>query len=166
MRDNYLDSLERVIENIENIYISDVKDKTIIDVKDYVTRMVKELSKSSIDQLNDLAGKEIVLLSYISDRINFYQYCKLDFREYPLLEKVAKTLIQYNKASTINGKNIKDISKIIYLLAKVENDIELRVGLAYRYLRIFIVLMIFGSFCNAAIVSDFVIRQMVKSGGE
>ena len=54
----------------------------------------------------------------------------------------------------------KQLNTIIKILDELDKkQVAVRVGLAYMFLRIFIVMVLHGNLCNASIVADFIINQ-------
>lgn len=171
MKDSYITTLSNIIINLETKYGlkknnsdgTNYSNLSIMEVKAIVEKDLKTKTKEEIEEINELAGQDIILLAYLVNRIKFYNYVKLDYRYYPLMDSIALILLKYTKASTINREAIYSTSKLIILLDELDKkEVRLRTGLAYKYLRIFIILVMYRSYCNASVVADFIIRQLVR----
>jgi hypothetical protein len=163
VRDRRFVSLAYIIQELEKIYgiNGDLTKSPILEVKKKVTDDVKSLSKSELAKRNQEATTCIILLAYESNSMRFYNESRLTFNGFVELNKMAKILIQFTKRKTITKKSLNDVSKIIRLLDYVEKSAKVRASLSYKYIRIFIVLLINSSTCNASIVADFILNQFV-----
>ena len=116
----------------------------------------------SIDSRNLAASKSLVLLSYISIRLKYYNKKRLDFSKYPGMRSAVRVLINFTKQRTVNMQTMRSLNKLIELLVIIEDDyVQYRRGLAYRFIRLFIVLVLYGNFVNAAVVADFILNQLI-----
>ena len=87
---------------------------------------------------------------------------RLDFSKYPGMRSAVRVLINFTKQKTVNMQTMRSLNKLIELLVIIENDyVQYRRGLAYRFIRLFIVLVLYGNFVNAAVVADFILNQLI-----
>lgn len=168
MNDAYITALSNIIISLESIYGLREKntngvlvgDTGINDVLRYVEQ---DLGKSNIDRLNEKntkASRDLILLAYLSGRMEYFSLTKLNYTHYPALRPVAEVLLVYTKAKNITNNSIHDIGKIVRLLQSVdENQVKLRIGLAYKYLRIFVVLVVNKNLTGAYVVADLILSQ-------
>lgn len=168
-KDNYVSAITDIVNKLENTYnmravcedciVAELDAKSLIG---YYNDYVKSLSKSIIGKMNNQAGKEVVLLAYLTRRMKYFKKKRLDFSKYSNMKTIAKTLISYSKAATVNETSIRDLNKIIALLVDIDKKHpNYRTSLGYRYLRIVVIMMMFGNYCNASIVTDFILNQIV-----
>jgi hypothetical protein len=134
----------------------------IIDVVKYIKGNLKQQDPSKVYDINVSAGKSLVLLSYVSSRMKFFNKKRLDYSAYPYMKTVCKVLLNFTSSSTVNVDNVKLVNKIIVILSKIdERFVQYRYGLGYRYLRIFIIMILYGNYTNAAVVADFILNQII-----
>ena len=168
--DAYRDALANVVKDIENAYNlksysingSSYLNADIVDLIAEINKDIKSLDKREIQNRNVAAGQATALLPYISRRCIFYGKKRLDFSHYPSLDKIAPILLAFTKAQEIKSSYLTEVNKIVQLLSEIDmRFINFRGGLGYRYLRIFVILVIYGNFSNASCVADFIINQFV-----
>jgi predicted YcjX-like family ATPase len=168
-KDRYVVTLNKILDNLEEIYGLNatvngdrLANLQIADVVAFYNNQINGFQKQDVSNLNAAAGKELILLSYLSQRMHYFNKKRIDFSHYPNMKIVSKILISFTKASSINEKSMRSINKIISLLVEIDKrHINLHNSLSYRYLRIFIILVMFGNFCNASVVADFLLNQII-----
>lgn len=135
------------------------------DIKEVVAEINHRVTTEGaeiIDSRNLAASKSLVLLSYISIRLKYYNKKRLDFSKYPGMRSAVRVLINFTKQRTVNMQTMRSLNKLIELLVIIEDDyVQYRRGLAYRFIRLFIVLVLYGNFVNAAVVADFILNQLI-----
>lgn len=167
--DNYITVLKNIISDLEGIYGltaqingTNLSRFDIVDIVKHVKTDLKQKDSSEIYDKNVLAGKSLVLLSYVSSRMKFFHKKRLDFSVYPHLKVIGDTLIKFTNFKTVNSDNIKLVNKIIVVLSKIDKRyVQYRYGLGYRFLRIFIIMVLYGNYVNAAVVADFILNQFI-----
>lgn len=173
--DPYRDALANVVKDIENAYKlksyningGSYLNADITDLIKAITEDIKSLDNREIQSRNATAGMATALLPYISRRCTFYKKKRLDFSHYPALDKIAPVLLTFTKADEIKADYLSEVNKIVQLLSEIDmRFINFRGGLGYRYLRIFVILVYYGNFSNAACVADFIINQFVVRSGK
>lgn len=175
-RDSYIEQLAKIVQEAEIAYkLNNLKvnnanylDADIGELMSIITDDIKSLSKQEIQNRNIKAGKAIALLPFISMRLRFYNKKRLDFSHYPAMDTVAKILLTFTRADAIqkDANAIRDVNKIVQLLSEIDaRFINFRGGLGYRYLRIFVILVYYGNYVNAACVADFILNQFVVRRG-
>lgn len=168
-KDSYIVALSDIISDLENIYgLTEQVNGTylwkfdIIDVIQAVKSKRNSIDSAIEYDMNIAAGKATVLLSYVSARMTFFNKKRLDYSSYPAMKTVGNILIQFTNSSTVTKDTIKLVNKIIVVLSQIDNKyVNHRYGLGYRYLRIFIVLILYGNYTNASVVADFILNQFV-----
>lgn len=170
MADTYITMLSKVVQSIESTYGLDTTDSKgqkisalgIAEVIEYVKQSISSMSKDDISRKNKAIAKDVILLSYLSQRIKYYDYVKLNFKKYPAIREVAKILLKFTSASRVSQDGKRQIGKLIKLLEELDKkQVKIRAGLAYKYLRIFIIMVLYGNLCNASVIADFIISQFV-----
>lgn len=173
--DNYLVTLSNIVTDVERAYqlqndsSDSVKyaDMEIVELVTVLNMRVSTFDKDERDRMHEEAGRALVLLSYTRDRLNYFNKKRLDFSKYPGMTKVAEVLLKFTKATTIDESSLRDVNMIVELLSEIDNRyMNYRGGLGYRYLRAFVVLVVFGNFFNAAIVANFILCQFITKGAE
>lgn len=136
--------------------------RPVSEVIAYYNSTITSMDKTAINKANAAVGREVITLSYVSARMSFYNKKRLDYSKYPNMKVAAKILIRYTKAKTLDEKTLRSVNKLIALLIDIDKKyVNFRNGLAYRYLRIFIVAILFGNYCNASIIADFILKQFI-----
>lgn len=164
--DTYLQSLANICKKVESAYgMRDELNLANRDIKEVVAEINRRVTTEgveSIDSRNLAASKSLVLLSYISIRLKYYNKKRLDFSKYPGMRSAARVLINFTKQRTVNMQTMRSLNKLIELLVIIEDDyVQYRRGLAYRFIRLFIVLVLYGNFVNAVVVADFILNQLI-----
>ena len=168
-RDSYISALGEIVVNLENVYnmnatVNGIKlqDSPIVDIVAYYNSKLKEYSNEQLNNLKKAAGTAVVPLSYLTLRMRYYNKKRLDFSKYPNMKAVAKILITLTKAGNLNSSTVREVNKIIALLEAIDRKyVKYRNALAYRYLRIFIIMFMHGNYVNAFVVADFIINQFI-----
>lgn len=168
--DKYLSEMEGIADNLEELCglsISksnggDWRDSGIEDVLNFCLNESQKLPAESVKALNASVGRKIVLLSYVNERLKFYNKKKLDFSWMPCMSEVAKTLLPFTQKSTVTPVALNALDKCILVLSDVDNRNRHAVDLlGYRYLRLFLVLVSYNFLCSASIVADFILSQLI-----
>lgn len=174
-RDSYLITLSNIVTDVERAFqlqndnADSVKysDLDIIELVNVLNVRVTTLDKEEIASMNEKAARSLVLLSYTRDRLDYFNKKRLDFSKYPGMLKISEVLLKFTKAKTVTENSLRDVNMIIELLAEIDSRyMNYRGGLGYRYLRAFVILVIFGNFFNAAIVARFILYQFIVKGEE
>ena len=172
--DIYMEKLKEIIGELERIYGLQQESSSgmlyiredIGEVMKYVTTNVSRIQDRQRVEKNTEAGRQVVLLSYLNSRLRYYSKRKLDFKEYPRLDEIARILLLLIKKSSTNENSIRELNKIILIMENVDSEfIQYKMGLAYRFLRICLIMILFGNYCNAGIVADFIINQIMLGAG-
>ena len=148
-KDRYRQKLGEIIGQLEMLYGLGEQNELgvayveldIETIMEYENQLIMGLSTEDKKVRNLDAGKSIVLISYIKDRLEFYGRRKLDYSEYPRADVIAQCLLRFNKL------------------------VSHKFGLGYRYLRMFIVFALWGNYCNASVLAKFIINQLVLREG-
>lgn len=168
MNDAYISALSKIIISLESLYGLRDKNKNgvligdtgINDVMQYVEQGLATTNADRLNEKNTKASRDLILLAYLSGRMEYFGLTKLNYSHYPALKPVAEVLLEYTKAKNINGNSIHEIGKIIRLLQSIdENQVRLRIGLAYKYLRIFAILVVNKNLTGAYVVADLILSQ-------
>lgn len=162
--DSYYYSLNAAIEKIEEIYrIQEFarNGSDITAVIQSVNSQIKSVSREEIATRNLEAGQHVVLLSYLCFRLEFFQTSRMDFKQFIMLEEIERVLSLFTDRENYTSKNMRSVNRIIKIMSKMdEHSAKLRFGLAYRYLRLFIILIIYRSSCNSSIIANLLLQQI------
>lgn len=168
--DAYVDKLEQIVAQIEELYGLCEKSEVgleywKVDVQDviaFVSKRVSGMSKDELKQVNSQVGRKVVMLSYLKDRMTYFGKKKLDFSEMPCMATIAKILITFTARGTIVPDSLQSLNKVILILSKIDvKNVKYRYSLAYRYLRIFIVMALHGNYCNASVIASIILEQII-----
>lgn len=162
--DSYVKSLTEIAQSIESTYgITEIAKAAsdIASIINGVDKLVLSLDAKEIASRNEEVGKSIVLLSYLSFRLEYFESVRLDFGNFPVMQEVAEILDLFQNKKNFNRCAVQ-INKVIQVLDAVDSkSMKARSGLGYRYLRIFVVLVMYRSSCNAAVVAQFILKQLL-----
>ena len=171
MADAYIKMLSQIAMSLETTYgLHEVNPETGIEIADCDADVVVEYVRNDIRAhgndvkrlKNKNAARDTILLSYVANRIEFFGYIKVDFKKYPALQEVARILLAFTGHKTVTTENKRAIGKSVALMTELDKkQVMERVGLAYKYLRIFVVMTLYGNAVDASIVADFIISQFV-----
>ena len=157
MKDQYISVLGETVVKLETVYGmknavdgTRISDMSMRDIVQYYNDVIRTQSKEALVALNAKAGRELAILSYVSQRMTYFNKKRLDFSHYPNMKTVANVLIGFTNYKKISERTIRNINKIISLLVDIdEKFVNYRNGLSYRYLRI------------ASIIADFILHQFI-----
>ena len=117
--DTYLQSLANICKKVESAYgMRDELNLANRDIKEVVAEINRRVTTEgveSIDSRNLAASKSLVLLSYISIRLKYYNKKRLDFSKYPGMRSAARVLINFTKQRTVNMQTMRSLNKLIVL---------------------------------------------------
>lgn len=161
--DKYVVELARIASELENLCdISKCGGQDISSVLEHCSEKFEALPKGALRDLNVEISRRVLQLSYTKDRLAYYGKRKLDYSNYPLMKDVAKALLAFTEKKKLEQDRLSELNKVIIILSSIEEkDSAVMNTLGYQYLRIFLVLIVYGSYCNASILARFVIEQMI-----
>lgn len=126
-------------------------------------RLINEISKKVV-YLEQKALKSIVHLSYISHRMKFYKKIRLDYSKYPNMGQVSEILLIFTSKIT-KSEELKKINSIIVILSQIDaKTAKMRNAMGYRFLRIFVVILLNGNISHASVIADFILNQFIIEG--
>lgn len=168
-KDGYIATLSNTIIKIENAYgmqkmrgSTPIADLPIVDVITYFNKVITSCDKEELGSINVAAGREVVLLSYVTQRMVYYNKKRLDYSKYKNMRTITKVLFAFTKQKTTDKKTLRSVNKIITLLDEIDKrHVSYRNALSYRFLRIFVVMIMHGNYCNASVVADFILNQII-----
>ena len=168
-QDIYAESLNRILNELESIYGIKTVDKNnnllrnlnIIDCMVNLKELIKEVSGEKKDKIQKKTLKSVIHLGYISLRMKYYKKIRLDFSKYPNMGEVASILLLFT-SKVKNSNDIKRLNSIVVVLAQIDKKTaKARYAMGYRFLRIFIVMALYGHMVHASIVADFILNQFI-----
>lgn len=172
--DTYLTKLEQIVASIEGIYGLTAKSELgleywkadMTDVISAVSIAASGMSKENVHARNVAAGKQVVLLAYVKERMSYYKKKKLDFSSFPCMQIIAQILLAFTSRDRITVDSVKDLNKIVFIMSEIDaKDVKCRYLLSYRYLRIFIIMALYGNYCNASVIASLILEQIIVKGG-
>lgn len=172
-RDSYFNKLTEIVTDLENLYELNKENElglvwvkaNITDIVKHVQQSQKERSKDEIYELNKVAGKQVILLSYLSQRLHFFGKSELSFKDYPFLKEIVDILMRFTKRSSISGDSMRKVNRVIAILSDIDAKyVQFRFSLGYRYLRIFITMLLYQNFWNASVIANMIIEQIMAEG--
>lgn len=169
MSDTYTQILTEMADRIENSYkLKDEEgllDERIDNVMKSVVSTVKKLTQSEITKRNAEAFDCLSVIAHLNGRMEFSEHLRLDFRKFPHKDKILTSLEYFTKRSNLNTKLNKQVDSLVQVLDFIDRKrIDLRHEMSYRYLRIFIVMIVYASYAEVSIVADLLYNQMKRSG--
>lgn len=172
-KDSYLAKLDKLLGSMEDLVGLNelmpsgerLTNANISDVIQFINAKVKTLSKEEISSVNISVGKNTVLISYISGRLTFYRKLRLDYSVYPCMDVVANVLLEFRLKSNITQESLRNLNKIVCILSEIDTHyLNYRFSLSYRFLRIFLIMIVYGNYCNASIIASFILEQLTLEG--
>ncbi len=162
-KDSYTTHLIKIVSELERIY-----DVPVMNLENDIRSIIKAVDKQAVEssaqlvsERNTEAGKQIVLLSYLNYRMIYFESIRLDFSIFPAMQTVADLLDLYRDRRNFN-RCARQINEIIRVLAEVDTrSAKARQGLGYRFLRIYVILVMYRNSCNASIVANMLLEQML-----
>lgn len=163
--DVYKATLVHIIHDLESIYDIGSMNKGDIPINSVMNKIkndFKTLNENEILERNMRAGRVIASLSYCYFRMDFFKIKRLNYKAYPCLDIIIDTLKKYIEFSDISENNKYEINKVIALLNELDkSQPKLVTTMSYRFLRIFILLVLNNSLANASVVAKFVLQQII-----
>lgn len=166
MSDVYGSALSRILLATEKVYGIDSIDPdstmTTLELKSRIETELKSMSREQVIKRNRLAGEHIMPLPFITMKMKFFGYIRLIYVDYPGLHQTVSVLLRFTNKDTITVEAYKDLNKIIILLNEIDKkQIQLKSHLAYRYLRMFVILLLNNNTFCASIFADLILNQIV-----
>ena len=165
--DSYTNLLTTAIGSLEEIYgVLSVKETDIVSVVKGIDNIIMNSDAEDIAVRNAEAGKQIVMVSYVFFRLGYFESVRLFYDLFPAMDRVLEILDLFRDKRKFN-KSVRQLNQIIGVLAEVDSTSSKgRWGLGYRYLRIFVILVMYKSSCNASVIANFIIQQVMLKAGE
>lgn len=141
-----------------------VVDLGIKEFLEEVRKIYESSKEEDIKTMNIRAGQKVAMLAYLDNRLRFFNYVKLDFSVYPSLDKVVSTLKIFTNKDTLNKDSRGYANIIAETLEQIEERFEIyRKSLGYKFLRLFLVLLIFNNDTDASVVANLIVNQILIS---
>lgn len=173
--DKYISTLTRIASNTEAILGFNITAKDGLSVSQlpidsiliYFDEELEKLSDEAAKVFNRNVGKKIASIAYVSCRLEFLGKKKIDFSGIPCGKIIAESLIPFTRRELINAQTIIGIDKCVHILGTVESAGAVpESNLAYRYLRLFVILASIGMFNHAAVIANLLLTQMIVGGSK
>mgnify|MGYP001376056671 CR=1 FL=1 len=164
----YIKALEEVCEGLEEAYgvdsspnSSDIGIKMVLES---VGKKYNKEDKKAILGLHAQAFPHISLLAHLSGRMDFFEYSRLDFRGYPHTSRLEDALSYFVSRKKLSSDTVSYADFVVSLLDLIDKKhLNLRYELPYRFLRMFVVMVMYGNFAEASILANFIIKQIRRS---
>lgn len=167
--DNYKELLEETCTNLERIYkISSPDDNSgdrgITEICMHVAEVLDNLGTHFSNAINLESFDNVTILSHISQRIEFFEHLRVDFRGYPSRDVLVESLMVFTKRKFLNTETKIRAENIIRVLNFIdEKHLKLRYELPYRLLRIFVIMVLHSHYVEASILAKFLLTQLERS---
>lgn len=172
-QDVYTKALSTILNDLENVYGLKTVDKTgtrklcDLDVEECLLQLqdsITHSTKATRSEKDRKALKSIVHLSFISHRMKFYKKIRLDYSKYPNMGQVSEILLIFTNKIT-KSEELKKINSIIVILSQIDaKTAKMRNAMGYRFLRIFVVILLNGNISHASVIADFILNQFIIEG--
>lgn len=166
MADIYTSALSKVLLSVEKVYGIDKLDPdcsvTMLEIKSVIEQQLKRMTKEDIVARNKKAGEQIVPLPFISMKMKYFGYVRLSYSKYPGMTQIVSVLLKFTNKDTVSTEAYKELNRIVVLLNEIDKkQIQLKTHLAYRYLRMFVILLLNNNTYCAAIFADLILNQLI-----
>jgi hypothetical protein len=158
-----IDELERIFGLSVTLEGNKISELGMVEIADYVQKEISTKGRSIIEERNVASFNTIGFLAHLSMRMDFYGHMRLDLRNFPMKDKALVCLRSFTIEQKLTPK-VKDSANIIAtILDRIDKKhLDLRYSLGYRYLRIFIVLLLHSGYAHLSIVSKCLISQIER----
>lgn len=171
MVDDYIRYMGAICDNIEETYglNNEVDGKKLSDltIRELVPFLNKELATAGerkIEDRNLSVWPHIGTLAHFLGRFKYYNnFSRLNFAGYPKLDELIRVLQIFLSNKTLNPTTRNEANVIASVLDYVETkELELRFerDLEYRFLRVFLILVLHSNYGEASIVADCLLWHM------
>lgn len=164
--DFYVKNLNVILNDLESVYGLKTVDTSFgkplcnLGIKDCLTQYQK-IRKTDSRFYNEEALRSVAHLSYLSARMRYYGKIRLDFSRYPKMGKVADTLIVFTTRCN-DAAELKKVNGVVVVLAEVDQKMaKAKFASGYRFLRLFVIMLLNGNATHASIVADFILNQFI-----
>lgn len=139
-------------------------DMDISYVVSFLKERVADFTDDELRKINIHANKSIIIIAFISQRLRYNNESEiLDFKMYPKLKFIAMLLFKFTNKKTVDNEALKSVNALIELLAQIDElYIEAKKCMSYKFLRMFILLILFDSYDSAGVLAELIISQMKK----
>lgn len=146
-----------------NTKISDLPINDFLDT--YVkSEAFKKLPKSK--QFNGDAMFLLTTLSMLDRRCSFGRVSVLDFRSYTGVDILFDLIYPFQKKENLSNELLKNLDGLKSYLELLEtSSLKYINTLSYRYIRVFICLLLVKNYFNASVVGNFIINQIYIGDG-
>lgn len=168
-KDSYVQKFGEIIVELEKLYGLEETNELgvryleldIDSVMSYENNLVMAASVEDKKRKNSEAGKYVVLIAYMKDRLEFYGKKKLNYSDYPRIDTVAECLLNFVDKETVSSQALNNLNKVIFVLQGVDKRfVQHKFGLGYRFIRLFLIMVLWENYCNASILARFIIDQI------
>ena len=169
MHDEYFKQLSSLLFKIEEIYdVNTVIEEgislhklPIYEFAKYITADVRKLSNREKVDKNIRVGALMASISYINSRLKFMQIKKLDFTVFGGMNKLLGTLEKFLYKETSTKRALLELNGLLNILKhREEKSVNCTKTLAYRYLRLFYILIAYDNRVEASIIADLILNQI------
>lgn len=132
---------------------------------------IAEYNPVQLEKLNTRISDSMFKLSYLTARSRFLGSKNLSFDKLPKLSEVREALACFSEKKHLNKESRKKSNAVAAIIAYIDdmaitnnpdpyfNDLRYN-GLEYRYLRMFILVVLHHGYLEASIVAQYLLLQM------
>ncbi|WP_394863462.1 hypothetical protein [Paraclostridium bifermentans] len=161
-KENYNTYLSKAIISLEEIYdIIEIKDKPIKEVFDRVLHNVKVTNEIVKNNKNVQSAAYIGHIQIIGNTLEYHRVSKVNFRAVPNLRRLVDTLSVYLYSTVdVQARNRK-LNVVLTIVQEMEyQSLNYHSKIAYRLLRVFCVMIMYGNYVEASVLAKFMLIQI------
>jgi hypothetical protein len=168
--DHYTKWLTEAVDALEKIYGLDLVvdgkklvDMDIMQVAEHTFTCLEGKGKSFIEEKNVIAFNMIGFIAHLSARMEFYSHAKIEFRNFPMLGEVSEAMHFFLYEDRLDASTRDNGDIIATVLDRIDKKhLDLRYSLGYRYLRLFVLVLLYSGYTHLSILSRFLISQIER----
>ena len=124
------------------------------------------LSKEDLKQRNQTASADMAIIAYMNARLKFYGQIRLNYTKFKRINEIVRILIPFCNSNGLTVQDKLRIGELCLILSEIdEENPAIMNSLAYMYLRMLVVLVLCENYCDASIIADLVLSQLVSWRG-
>jgi len=168
--DSYINTFSVRIKKLEECYglrgSGNLYAMKMAEFKPQFEQMLDKLSTEDLKQRNQTASTEFAIIAYMGFRLKFYGITRLNYSRYKHINEIVRILLPFCNAGRISMQSKIAIGELCVILSELdESDPSVLQSLSYMYLRLFIVLVLCENYCDASVIADLILNQLVTYSG-
>lgn len=161
-KDSYITYLSKSVIGLEEVYnITEVKDKSILEVFNKVVKDLNTTNKVLRNSKNVQSSSYVGHIQIIGNTLEYFRVAKVNFQAVTNLQTLVNTLQLYlHDAKDVANRN-KKLNAILVLIQEMESTtLNYHSKNAYRLLRIFCIMEMYGNYIEGSVIARFIIVQI------